>query len=499
MMNHKATFDFTEHAYLMNPGRRIYFVGIAGISMSGLAELAQARGQVVAGSDLHQNDRVLSLQEIGISVQVGPQRASDIQNFRPDAVVYSAAIPADNPQLAWAKAAGIPQIERADWLGLVNREFPHVINIAGTNGKSTTTAMCSYLCLDSGLNPTVHLGAELDRFHSTIHAGSDRLMISEACEFNYSFYSFYSTITAILNLDHDHVDMFPQFEDVIRAFAHYLCLQRAGTKVVLPGFDPAINRLWELAQEEKPDIRQDLDVYYFGYETDRPAGGQPDLIIQDLDLSSGFPHFCLCYRGRDLGDFQLQIPGKFNAENAAAAVLLAILAGADSQTFPASLGKFKGAEGRFTVCGKYQGAWVINDYAHHPDSVKKTIEAAERIPHKHLYACFQPITYSRAKGLAQGYIEAMQNLTPAIFLEVYDDREKDHSFSSRELAEGVIARGGSALFFAQKKDLEQYLRSRAEAQDLILLMGQDIRDIGDALCSRKDHYEHHVGLNDVAD
>lgn len=484
--------DFSQFAYLMAPQTRIFFVGIGGISMSGLAELAQDQGLVVAGSDRARGYRIKDLERRGIKVYC-PQAAENIEAFKPQAVVYTAAIAPDNPELVKARDLGLPCLERSKWLGLVNRTYPQVINVAGTNGKSTTTAMCSYILLDAGLDPTIHLGAELDRLNSTVHTGRGDLMVSEACEFNLSFYAFYSTITAILNLGHDHVDIFPQMEDVLEAFAGYILRQAEGTKLVLPSFDPYIPQLLDLVEAQKPGWLDQLDLYYFGYPEDKPC---PDLAIRHLSYEAGLPIFELAYQGEPVGSFHLAVPGRFNVENAAAAILLCKLAGASFETASKSLANFKGAEGRFTLAGHYQGALLVNDYAHHPDSIKATLAAAEEIPHQRLFACFQPITYSRAKGLFPEFVKALKDQAHPILLEVFDDREKDRGFSSAHIAEEINKQGGSALFFASKEALEVYLRDTLAKGDLVILMGQDIRQVGDSLANRQDHFHQHVGLAD---
>ncbi|MDO5033614.1 MAG: Mur ligase domain-containing protein [Eubacteriales bacterium] len=482
--------DFSKYTYLLEPQTRVFFVGIGGISMSGLAELAQDRGLVVGGSDRARGARVADLERRGIQVYC-PQRAENIEDFRAEALVYSAAISQDNPELVKARELGLPCLERSVWLGLVNRSYPQVINVAGTNGKSTTTAMCSYILLDAGMDPTIHLGAELDRLNSTVHTGRGELMLSEACEFNLSFYAFYSTITAILNLGHDHVDIFPNMEDVLEAFAGYILRQAPATKLVLPSFDPHIPALLDLVDRQRPGFLEQLEIYYYGYATDKV---QADLAISKLRYEAGLPLFNLTYQGQDLGTFRLSIPGRFNVENAAAALLLCHLAGADFDLAKQSLQAFKGAEGRFTLAGHYQGALIVNDYAHHPDSLKLTLEAAAEIPHRRIFACFQPITYSRAKGLFPEFVEALKDQAHPILLEVFDDREKDRSFSSAHIAEAINAQGGSALFFAQLDDLEAYLRQELKEGDLALLMGQNIRQVGDRLAERQDHFHQHQGL-----
>lgn len=491
----KDILDFTKYAYLMEANRRIYFVGIAGISMSGLAELALSRGQVVAGSDMAYNDRCEHLEDLG--AKVFSQHSEDhIEEFQPDALVFSAAIPSDNPELTYARANGIPTIERSDWLGLLNREFPEVINIAGTHGKSTTTSMCAYILMDAGLDPTVHLGAELDRFRSTVHTGGQKLMLSEACEFNYSFFSFDSEITSVLNIAHDHLDLFPEIEDVIFAFAQYISLQKAGTKLVLPSFDPHVGALLDELERIKPGHLGNLSLYFFGYPEDKVRDYKTDLIIEEIEYEHGLPYFSLSYQGRKLGKFKLAIPGRFNVENAAAAILVSYLAGASFETAKESLAKFKGAEGRFTICGYYNGALVINDYAHHPDSVKQTIQAAAEIPHKRIIPCFQAIGYSRAKGLAEGFIEALKDYEHAIVVEVFDDREKDRSFSAEHIVREINRQSGSARFIPTLEELELVLRHELQEGDIVILMGQNIRQIGDKLASRSNHYDQHYSLDD---
>ncbi len=490
LIEHYQDLDFAQYKYLMSPQTRVFFVGIGGISMSGLAELAQDQGLVVAGSDRARGYRIDDLEKRGIKVY-SPQMAENLEDFKPQAVVYTAAIPPDNPELLKARELGLPCLERSKWLGLVNRTYPQVINVAGTNGKSTTTAMCSYILLDAGLDPTIHLGAELDRLNSTVHTGRGDLMVSEACEFNLSFYAFYSTITAILNLGHDHVDIFPEMDDVLEAFAGYILRQAEGTKLILPSFDPYIPQLLDLVETQSPGWLDQLDLYYFGYPGDPQ---EPDLAINSLHYDGGLPVFNLSYQGEDLGSFRLAVPGRFNVENAAAAVLLCKLAGASFATAKKSLASFKGAEGRFTVAGHYQGALIVNDYAHHPDSIKVTLAAAEEIPHERIFACFQPITYSRAKGLFPEFVEALKGQAHPILLEVFDDREKDRSFSSAHIAEEINKQGGSALFFASKQELEDYLRNELTKGDLVILMGQDIRQVGDSLADRHDHFHNHQGL-----
>ncbi|MGB4610662.1 MAG: UDP-N-acetylmuramate--L-alanine ligase [Saccharofermentanales bacterium] len=477
------------HNLIFKPDNKIYFVGIGGISMCGLAELAQHHGMQVAGSDLQANNRTKYLESLGIAINY-QQTAENIENFLPDAVVYTLAVPADNPERIKTRELGIAEIERAVYLGLLNRNFENSINIAGTNGKTTTTAMCSLILIEQGLDPTVHLGAELKQFKTTVRPGSNNhLMVSEACEFGRSFLHFYSTTAAVLNIDHDHVDIFPTIEDVIYAFAEFVALLDPGANLVVPAFDPLIPKMLEQAYLINPAIRYKLNIFSFGYPQDRFAGQKPDLCCDKLDFVEGYPHFRLSLSGEYFGNFNLKIPGKFNVDNAMAAIACAYLNGAEAEAARKALAEFTGAEGRFTETGSYNGARIIADYAHHPDSITATLQAAENIPHKNLYAVFQPITFSRAKGLADGFVEALAKAENPILMEVYDDREKDHNFSSEIIAERIKEKGVNALFFNSLTELEKYLRSVLEEGDLAIIMGQNVRTVADNLAGRTDHFK----------
>lgn len=473
---------------IFTPNNKTFFVGIGGISMCGLAELAKHQGMEVSGSDLQVNARTKYLESLDIVVYHG-QTAANIEEFMPDAIVYTLAVPEDNPERTKARELGIPEIERAVYLGLLNRNYQQTINIAGTNGKTTTTAMCSLILIEQGLDPTVHLGAELKQFKTTVRPGSNNnLMVSEACEFGKSFLHFYSTTATVLNIEHDHVDIFPTIDDVIFAFAEFVALLEPGSNLVVPAFDPLIPNMLDQAYKINPELKNKLKIFSFGYSGDKFEGQSPDLCCESLRFVEGYPVFSLTVDNKSFGEIKLKIPGKYNVDNAMAAIACAYLNGAEYEAARKALAEFTGAEGRFTETGSYNGARIIADYAHHPDSITATLEAAEKIPHKNLYAIFQPITFSRAKGLADGFVTALSKTTNPILMEVYDDREKDHSFSSMIIATRIQEKGVNALFFDSLNKLENHLREILQPGDLAIIMGQDVRTIADNLAGREDHF-----------
>ena len=235
----------------LKAGSRIFFVGIGGISMSGLAEISLSDGFIVAGSDRNPSQRTDHLAACGIPVFKG-HSPDWIDRFKPDLVVHTAAVHADNPELIRALERGITVIDRARFLGWVNRSYQQVINISGTHGKTTTTAICALILIEAGLDPAVHLGAELRQFHGTVRTSRQRgIMVSEACEYMNSFLHFYSTTAAVLNIDYDHVDCFASLDAVIESFAQFADLLPDNGILVVPESDAAVDRMLAQLREKR--------------------------------------------------------------------------------------------------------------------------------------------------------------------------------------------------------------------------------------------------------
>ncbi len=482
---------YTAAASAIAPGKKIFFIGIGGISMSGLAEIAQAEGAVCAGSDPHPNARTSYLEKLGLAI-FDHHDGCFIDQFEPDLVVYSRAVFDDNPERLRAAELKIPCVERAVFLGAINRLFRKVINISGTNGKSTCTAMCTLMLIEAGLDPSVHLGAELIDFQTTVRLSKTRpreLFLSEACEFKQGFFHYRGTATVILNLVHDHIDSYRTPGDLIRAFAQYVAIQPSGSILILPAYDPGIEKMLAVIKEIRPSLAGQLPLVWFGSEKDRtPGGRKPDYYYSNLHYSQqGQPRFDLFKRDVFLTAVSLAVPGEFNVQNAMGAIAAADLAGAGPQAIKRALGSFQGAEGRFTRAGQYNGAQVIIDYAHHPSAVRATIEAARHLPAKRLWVCFQPLTHSRVRGFFDDFVQSMLDVKPIMMSEIYDDREKDQSISSRDLCDRINQLGGQAEFYPTNEALEAQLRKIVQPGDLVLIMGVDLRNTGDRLTGRTDH------------
>lgn len=475
----------------LQPGSRIFFVGIGGISMSGLAEIARASGYIVAGSDRNPTSRTDDLAARGIPVHAG-HRSDWIDSFRPDLVVYTAAVHDDNPELNRARALQIRTIDRATFLGWLNRGFANVINISGTHGKTTTTAICALILMQAGVNPTVHLGAELSQFHGTVNLGTPgQVLVSEACEYMNSFHRFYSTTAAILNIDYDHVDCFDSLDAVIRSFAVFADQLPDRGLLVVPAFDPHVRQMLGLVAEKRRLAgRPQPRLIYFGDEGDFAGDLKPDFYSRNLEFNQGMPGFDVWHDDRFYCRLKLSIPGRHNVSNALAAIACAHYNGATAEAAVAVLESFRGAEGRFTSTGHYRGAQVIADYAHHPSAVRATLDAASHVPHGHTWVVFQPLTFSRARVLFDDFVAALKDCERVIFSEIYSDRETNTGeISSSMLAARINELGGSAVFFENKQNIRAELDRIVQPGDLILILGpEDIRNFADQLTGRSSHH-----------
>ncbi|HBP37329.1 MAG TPA: UDP-N-acetylmuramate--L-alanine ligase [Clostridiales bacterium] len=480
-------FQHADYDFTLASGGRIFFVGIGGISMSGLAEIARHDGYAVAGSDRNLTPRTDHLVRQGIAVRAGHD-AAWIDQFRPDLVVYTAAVHDDNPELTRAREQGIRTISRAAFLGWLNRHFQQIINISGTHGKTTTTALCALILIESGIDPTVHLGAELAEFHGTIRLGQPSgVMVSEACEYMRSFLQFYSTTAAILNIDYDHVDCYSNLDAVIGAFAEFADHLPDNGVLVVPAFDLNIREmLRQLHIRRQQAGRMMPRICRFGAESDLTDGQKPDFYYSDLAYHQGMPEFSIWHDSRLYCRQKLQIPGCHNMLNSLAAVACASFSGGTAEAAAKALAAYQGAEGRFTLTGEYRGAQVIADYAHHPSAVRATLAAAAHLPHRHTWVVFQPLTYSRTRILLDDFAAALKGCEKVILAEIYSDRETNlHDISSRDLAERINNLGGHAVFAESFSKIRSYLDLVVQQGDLILVLGpEDIRNFADQLTGR---------------
>ena len=389
-------------------GRRAHLIGIGGSSMSGLAGMLVKLGVRVTGSDSARSYTTDALEQSGIHVFIG-QRAENVDGA--DIVIYSAAIAKSNPERVRAEELGIPQMERATLLGQLMEGYRHAVNVCGTHGKTTTTSMIAEAMLDTGFDPTVHIGGQLDYIGGSTRVGGHDTFVAEACEFNASFLQFHPTIAVITNIEEDHLDFYKDIDDIAHAFARFCALLPENGVCIGNGDDPRVAALL---------VRQTCRTVSYGLGQDnqwRPLNLRYD--------ETGCAEFDFALAGKPVAHTHLRVPGAFNVMHALATMAACVEAGAQPEAVAASLARFAAPHRRFEYTGTVCGVKLYTDYGHNPAEMRSALENAAKQPHKRLFAVMQPHTYSRVKTLFQDYIHCCDLADDVLVTDIFAAREKD--------------------------------------------------------------------------
>lgn len=445
----------------------IHFIGIGGISMSGLAAILLDRGFTISGSDAKESALTNWLEEKGAVIYYG-QRASNIKEGT-ELIVYTAAIHADNPEYQGAVASGIPMVTRAELLGQMMRNYQTPIAISGTHGKTTTTSMASHILLAADMDPTISVGGILKAIGGNIRVGGHQTFITEACEYTNSFLHFYPKISVILNIDADHLDFFKDIDDIRHSFR--LFAERLPKDGVL-----IINSDIPDYQEITKGLSCRVVTYGSSDECDYSA---QDISYDDLACGS----FDFKKGDQVLGHFTLNVPGSHNVSNACAALALADILNIPVEIMQRGLMEFSGTDRRFEKKGEIGGVTIIDDYAHHPTEIKATLNAAKNYPHKTIWCVFQPHTYTRTKALMDEFAQALALADRVVLADIYAARETDNlGISSQTLMEHIKEKGTEAYYFPSFDEIETFLLENCIHGDLLITMGAgDVVKIGESL------------------
>ncbi len=452
---------------ILEKAKSLHFIGIGGISMSTIAVLAKKKGYTVTGSDHNESDAVLRLREAGIPVVIGHLPAS-VEGK--DAVIYTAAMSTDNPELAHAVSLGIPLISRGDFLGYLMGDYETRIGVSGTHGKTTTTSMIAHALISAGMDPTVANGAILPEIGGAYRLGSHDYFVYEACEYKDSFLSFDPSIAVITNIELDHTDYFPSIEAIIASFK----------KAIAPS--SAV-----IANLDSPNVRKALEGYdgwIIGISLTDPNA---DFYPANLCYEHGTGTYTLCRKGVELCEIHLPVIGSFNVYNSLCAAAVAITCGVEPEILSNAMTTFRGASRRFEQKGVVGGIAVYDDYAHHPDEIRATLNAASKLGFSKLYCVFQPHTYSRTHDLLSQFEAAFSAANQVIFADIYAARETD----TLGVSSALLAKDTGGLYFSSFEEIADYLAEKAAPGDLVLTMGAgDVYKIGKQLLERlKKKYE----------
>lgn len=445
----------------------LHFIGIGGISMSGLAEILLQEGFKISGSDSQESDLTRQLTKMGASVIYG-QKADNITDGI-DAVIYTAAIHPDNPEFKAALSKGLPMLTRAQLLGQIMKNYKTPIAISGTHGKTTTTSMISDILVDAGVDPTISVGGILPKIGGNIRVGHSGTFVTEACEYTNSFLSFFPKIALILNVDADHLDFFKDIDDIANSFHKFAMLLPSDGTLIINKDTP-----------KYPVVVKDITSEIITYSmSDHDADYRPDHITYD---DNGCATFDCIEKGQLLGRISLRIPGIHNVSNSLAAIAAVRKLGISADIIKKSLNEYGGAKRRFEKKGIVAGVTIIDDYAHHPTEIRATLTAAKNVPHRELYVAFQPHTYTRTKALLPEFADALCLADHVVLADIYAAREKNTiGISSDDLRMEIEKRGTDAHYYPTFGQIEDYLLTHCQKGDMIITMGAgDIYKVGDA-------------------
>ena len=445
----------------------VHFIGIGGISMSGLAEILLGEHFTISGSDSKPSTLTERLVSLGATIFY-PQKAFNIIDGI-DVVVYTAAIHEDNPEFAEAKRQNLPMLSRAELLGQLMTNYETPIAISGTHGKTTTTSMLSHILLEAETDPTISVGGILNAIGGNIRVGGSDIFVTEACEYTNSFLNFLPKISVILNVEEDHMDFFKDIDDIRCSFHRFASiLPKDGTLVINKNI------------EQLEAITNNLDCKVITYSEVQEADyGAANITFDELGNAS----FDLIRYGEFVDRIKLSVAGNHNVSNALSTIAVADLLQIPMETIKKGILSFGGTVRRFQYKGERNGFTIIDDYAHHPTEIRATLTSARNYPHKDIWCIFQPHTYTRTKAFFHEFAEALSLADHVILADIYAARETDTlGMSSEALAEEIKKLGTDAYYLPSFEAIENFVLEKVIHGDVLITMGAgDVVNIGDSL------------------
>ena len=451
---------------IMKKPCHVHFVGIGGISMSGLAEILIDNGYTVSGSDSRES---VVTKQLGAKISY----EHDYNNITDDItyLVYTAAVKQDNPELVAARDKGITSVTRAVLLGRIMEQYKTAISVAGTHGKTSTTSMISEIMLAYECDPTILVGGMLKTIGGNLRIGHSDYLITEACEYTNSFLSLISNINVILNVREDHLDFFKDIDDIRHSFKVFADkLNEKGTLVINSGIDNLsyfTNNLKCSYVTFGLDDNSDFSPLNITYN--QFACASFDVVKKVIKCNDGS---CSVSGHETVAHIDLKVPGEHNVLNALAAFATASSINIPVDFIVTGLNNYSGTDRRFQYKGTFNGVTVVDDYAHHPDEITATLTAARNYPHKNLWCVFQPHTYTRTKALMDKFAEALMLADKVVLAKIYPARETDDlGISSDTLRDKIEKLGKEVYYFPTFEEIEKFLSKKCINGDLLITMG----------------------------
>lgn len=440
------------------PGAHIHLVGIGGSGMSAIAWLLLGRGFRVSGSDMQRNELTADLAQAGALIYAG-HAAEHMAGA--DLLVISSAVPAANPEVAAARAAGLPVLKRADLIGRLMEGMTGVA-IAGTHGKTTTTSMIAHILIATGHDPSVIAGGVLPQLGRNGRAGASPFFVVEADEYDYMFYGLRPRLAVVTNVEHDHPDMFATAEEYRAAFRHFVGLLPEDGALIACSDDGGVQRLLG-------EIAAPRTVVTYGLDAD---AGSDYRAVELRANPLGGTDFVALQGETTLGLARIRLPGSHNVRNALAAIATLRTLGLSFAEIQAPLAAFGGVNRRFQLIGEVAGVTIVDDYAHHPTEIRVNLAAArERYPGRRIWAIWQPHTYSRTRLLLDDFAASFAAADRVIVLDIYPSREKDTLGMNARMVVEKMAGHPYARHIGPRAEAAAYVLDRVRPGDVILTLG----------------------------
>lgn len=445
----------------------VHFIGIGGVSMSGLAAILLNNNIKVSGSDFKESDVLNKLREAGAVINIGHRRGY-LDNA--SLVVHTAAIPNDNPELVEAKEKNIKVMDRAEFLGFLMKNYTKNVAVAGTHGKTTTTSMMAHVTLKEELDPTILVGGDIDTIDGNFKIGNSDYFVTEACEYKASFLKFNPFVGIVLNIDADHLDFYKDINEIEATFRKFAeIIPTDGCLVICADDQRALN------------ISKNLSCNVITYGINNG-----DVQATNIKFNKkGCATFSVLKSNEHLFDLELQTTGRHNILNALAVISASLFLNISEKSIKEGLYECVGAHKRFEYKGEFNKAIVIDDYAHHPVEIKATLETAKLIPHNKIRVVFQPHTYTRTKTLFEEFTTCFTKADELILLDIYAAREPDTGLtSSVELGDAIRKTGQNCVNMHSHLEVANYFKNTVQENDIILTVGAgDVVKVADMLLS----------------
>ena len=435
--------------------KKLHFVGIGGIGMSGIAELLLNQGFKITGSDINDSKVIQNLKEKGADIYKGHDTTYLTDA---DVLVYSSAVNKDNPEIIAAIEKNIPIIRRAEMLGELIALKETSIGVAGTHGKTSTSSMIGAMLSQAKLDPTLVVGGLVRNINTNSLLGEGDIIVVEADEFDRSFLSLQPTIGIITNIELEHTDCYEDLYDLQNAFTQFANASPFYGAVIIGNQSPA-------AAEIIPNIKR--PIITFGLTK------KSDFYANDIIHNKSETTFTVFYRGNNLGVIHLQVPGEHNVLNALASIALGIEMNIPFHDIAAGLESYKGVRRRFDIKGEENGVMVVDDYAHHPTEVRVTLNSARNGWNRRILAVFQPHLYSRTKAFYQEFAIALMEADILVITDVFPAREKPiEGITGKMVADFAKKSGHKNIFYLENlENLEKKLDNLCQPNDMVITIG----------------------------